>query len=93
MFEVCINIYFLETKERWIGGIYDWSQDHWKWAKSGRTIRYNNFETIPHFDNENDHWKCLALSPSMDYKWTVHSCLQKKLFVCESKLQPQCKDI
>lgn len=83
----------LETNERWIGGIYDWNQDEWKWATSGRKIRYNKFETTPHFDNEHDHWQCMALDPSVNYKWTANSCLQKKHFVCETKLQPECRNI
>lgn len=83
--------FFLEAKERWIGGIYDWNHDHWRWASSGRKIRYNKFERIPHFDNEqDDHWQCIALDPNINYKWAAHSCLQKKNFICESKPQPEC---
>ncbi|KAF0762929.1 snaclec coagulation factor IX/factor X-binding protein subunit B [Aphis craccivora] len=83
-----------ETKERWIGGIYDWSQDQWKWAASGRKIRYNRFETIQNFNNNrNDQWQCLSLDPSIDYKWNAQSCLQKKNFICETKPQPECVNI
>lgn len=87
-----IYLFISETNERWIGGIYDFSQNHWKWAKSGRQIQYNNFETIPHFNKEEDHWKCITLNPSINFKWTAHSCLQKKYFLCESKLQPECEN-
>lgn len=83
----------LETKERWIGGIYDWMQNQWKWASSGRKIRYNKFNITPHFSNEQDPWQCIVLDPNIDYKWTAHSCLQKKYFVCETKIQPECSNI
>lgn len=87
-------MYILEANERWIGGIYDWRQDQWKWATSGHKIRYNKFKTVPHFDNElDDHWQCIALDPNIDYKWTTFSCLQKKHFVCETKPYPECINI
>lgn len=79
----------LEIKEIWIGGIHDWNQDQWKWATSGRKIRYNNFEKMPHFD-QNDSLMCMALDPSIDYKWVARNCLQRNHFICETKPQPEC---
>lgn len=83
----------LETEERWIGGIYDWINDQWKWAATGHKIQYNKFERIPHFDNvQDDHWQCIAINPNIDFTWTSNTCLQKKYFICESKPQPECID-
>lgn len=42
---------------------------------------------------ENDHWQCIALDPSFEYKWTVHSCLQEKYYVCKIKPRPICINI
>lgn len=74
--------------------MYDWKQDQWKWAASGQTIRFNRFETMPSYGSEeNDHWQCIALNPNCEYKWTAHSCLQKKYFVCKTKPRPMCTNI
>ncbi|XP_025418715.1 snaclec coagulation factor IX/factor X-binding protein subunit B-like isoform X2 [Sipha flava] len=61
-----------EIKERWIGGLYDWNQDQWKWATSGRKIQYNHFEKIPYFD-QNDKFMCMAIDPNINYKWTARN--------------------
>lgn len=88
-------MYFvLETRERWIGGVYDWKQEQWKWAASGQTIRFNKFGTMPSLGKEeNDHWQCIALDPNFEYKWTAYSCLQEKYYVCKTKPRPICINI
>lgn len=55
-------------------------------------MRYQNFKKIPHFENpQDDHWKCAAINPKIDCRWTAHNCIEKKHYVCEAKPQPECK--
>lgn len=52
-------------RERWLGGIYDWERNVWKWALSGNIIRYKNFSPNHTISEDQLRWHCLTMDPQL----------------------------
>lgn len=70
--------------ERWIGGIWNWEQKRWVWGGTGRKLRYQGFSRKDNGDND---WHCIAMDPTVFYRWKSESCLKRKHFICELPLR------
>lgn len=56
----------LGTEERWIGGIYDWKQQQWKWVGSQKPMQYKDFYYEK--SGNGSAWECIVLDPKNQYK-------------------------
>ncbi|XP_050541693.1 killer cell lectin-like receptor subfamily B member 1A isoform X2 [Daktulosphaira vitifoliae] len=80
-----------ETNERWIGGIYDWWRNEWKWANSGHKISNYQLNNIVNSMNPpQNYWQCLTINPKNNFKWNIQSCLKENYYICQTKFQPMC---
>ncbi|XP_063913697.1 secretory phospholipase A2 receptor-like isoform X2 [Zophobas morio] len=76
---------FTEKHERWIGGIFDWKQQKWKWAMSGRVIRYKHFAKEALVTSKNNTHHCITLDPEFDNLWNSKNRLEEKHYICQAK--------
>ncbi|KAJ3656296.1 hypothetical protein Zmor_015383 [Zophobas morio] len=74
-----------EKHERWIGGIFDWKQQKWKWAMSGRVIRYKHFAKEALVTSKNNTHHCITLDPEFDNLWNSKNRLEEKHYICQAK--------
>ncbi|CAH1368182.1 unnamed protein product [Tenebrio molitor] len=74
-----------EKHERWIGGIYDWKQKKWKWAMSGRSIKYKNFANPDWVAGQNNTHHCITLDPELKHLWNSKNRLEDKHYICQAK--------
>lgn len=73
--------------ERWIGGLYDWKQTSWKWA-SGKPLTYEaSLAVNESTDKSQLRWHCLFMDPQKSYKWNAANCMEKKHFICHTKIK------
>lgn len=68
--------------ERWIGGIYNWQKMTWEWGVTGAKMDFQNFGR-PQFSQSKYAWHCITIDPSLKYRWSPRSCVERKHFVCE----------
>ncbi|KAK9869650.1 hypothetical protein WA026_003397 [Henosepilachna vigintioctopunctata] len=73
------------TKERWLGGMYNWKQMKWLWAASGKPLTYQGFANQNFTENQN--WHCIVMDPALDYKWNTKPCIEKKPYICHKKAE------
>nr|XP_022908892.1 lithostathine-like [Onthophagus taurus] len=74
----------IQHVERWIGARYNWEKKKWQWAESGKLLNYTGFENTPQDTNA---WQCIILDPKYYYRWNSKSCLEKKHFICQTRLK------
>lgn len=55
-----------EPLERWLGGVFDWGKQSWKWAASGKPLQFNGFGESQ--KEENLRWQCIIMDPSIGYR-------------------------
>ncbi|RZB40371.1 uncharacterized protein BDFB_007249, partial [Asbolus verrucosus] len=79
-----LNGNFTEKHERWIGGIYDWKQRKWKWAMSGRPLRYKHFARAA-LENTNHTQHCITLDPQYKHLWNSRNRLERKHYICQAR--------
>lgn len=72
--------------ERWIGGIWDWQQHCWMWGETGTPLKYQGFPRKGRRSGDNT-WHCIAMDPTIAYRWKSASCLERKHYVCETPLK------
>ncbi|CAH0556482.1 unnamed protein product [Brassicogethes aeneus] len=77
-----------EMLDRWLGAKYDWRQKTWIWAASGKSLAFENFynSTIK-VKEENLDWHCIFADPDYGYRWNYGNCLNKKYFICHTKIK------
>ncbi|XP_017762859.1 PREDICTED: uncharacterized protein LOC108552708 [Eufriesea mexicana] len=70
--------------ERWIGGIFNWQQMAWEWGVTGEKVVFQNFG-VPQTNHSKQQyaWHCITINPTMKYKWSPQSCVERKHYVCE----------
>ncbi|XP_050485275.1 uncharacterized protein LOC126870998 isoform X1 [Bombus huntii] len=70
--------------ERWIGGIYNWQQMAWEWGVTGEKVVFQNFG-LPQSNHSKQQyaWHCITIDPTLRYKWSPRSCVERKHYVCE----------
>ncbi|XP_017769325.1 PREDICTED: lymphocyte antigen 75-like isoform X2 [Nicrophorus vespilloides] len=73
----------LVPSEWWLGGNYDWEQDTWKWAASGRVIKNSQ---IRKKRGKHLNWHCIILDPSRRYRWDSKKCTEKYNYICQKKV-------
>lgn len=77
--------YYVPAKlERWIGGIYNWQQMAWEWGVTGEKVVFQNFG-LPQSNHSKQQyaWHCITIDPTLRYKWSPRSCVERKHYVCE----------
>lgn len=77
--------YYIPAKlERWIGGIYNWQQMAWEWGVTGEKVVFQNFG-LPQSNHSKQQyaWHCITIDPTLRYKWSPRSCVERKHYVCE----------
>lgn len=92
------SCYFLISAllERWIGGIWDWEQKCWVWGETGTPLKYQGFTRKSRNNGQDNRWHCIAMDPTVLYRWKSASCLEKKHYICETKLRnigPKTNDV
>ncbi|XP_026668682.1 perlucin-like, partial [Ceratina calcarata] len=70
--------------ERWIGGIFNWQQMAWEWGVTGQKMVFQNFG-LPQSNHSKQQyaWHCVTIDPTLKYKWSPRSCVERKHYVCE----------
>lgn len=56
-----------EKHERWIGGIFNWRQDRWMWAMSGKPVKYQHFTEDALLATQNHTQHCITLDPQHNH--------------------------
>ncbi|XP_076163859.1 uncharacterized protein LOC143144877 [Ptiloglossa arizonensis] len=70
--------------ERWIGGIFNWQKMAWEWGVTGEKMVFQNFGRPQSNQSKQEYaWHCITIDPSLKYKWSPRSCVERKHFVCE----------
>ncbi|KAG5875045.1 hypothetical protein JTB14_022027 [Gonioctena quinquepunctata] len=78
----------LDPVERWLGGVYDWVNSSWKWAASGKPLSYNGMvKSGKEETKEILQWHCLIMDPALEYRWSSRECVEKKHYICHTKLK------
>lgn len=56
---------FQEKHDRWIGAMYDWKSNQWKWAVSGKTLKYKGFakDVLKNRSNDSLAWNAIYMDP------------------------------
>ncbi|KAL3282702.1 hypothetical protein HHI36_005875 [Cryptolaemus montrouzieri] len=90
------NSQSLGKNNRWIGGKYDWKNERWVWAETGKPISLKTFaRNVP--DKRFLQWTCIVVAPNRMNKWALKSCLQPNQFICQKKpkrpIRPKTFDI
>ncbi|XP_076663713.1 uncharacterized protein LOC143366481 [Andrena cerasifolii] len=70
--------------ERWIGGIFNWKNMAWEWGVTGEEMVFQNFGK-PQSDQTKQQyaWHCVTIDPTLKYKWSPRSCVDRKYYICE----------
>ncbi|KYB27520.1 secretory phospholipase A2 receptor isoform X2 [Tribolium castaneum] len=76
---------FTGNHERWLGGIFDWKQQKWKWAMSGKAIRYKNFAKEALVGQKNNTHHCITIDPYYNNLWNSKNRLEEKHYICQAK--------
>lgn len=70
--------------ERWIGGIFNWQQMGWEWGVTGEKVVFQNFGKPQTEQSKQQYaWHCITIDPSLKYKWSPRSCVERKHYICE----------
>ncbi|XP_031837847.1 uncharacterized protein LOC116429246 [Nomia melanderi] len=70
--------------ERWIGGIFNWQKSAWQWGVTGEEMVFQNFGRPQTNQSKQQYaWHCITIDPTLKYKWSPRSCIERKHFVCE----------
>ncbi|KAJ8920834.1 hypothetical protein NQ315_015626, partial [Exocentrus adspersus] len=78
---------FIEKHDRWIGGMYDWKNNQWKWAMTGKPLKYKGFAkaVLKKRGGENLAWNTIFMDPSLGHRWNADKGTQKKHYICQVK--------
>nr|CAH7757448.1 unnamed protein product [Callosobruchus chinensis] len=78
---------FIEKQPRWIGALYDWKSDKWKWALTGQPLTYNGIpdSILRNAPPDAFEWKAIFMDPKMDNQWNADTQTKKKRFICQVK--------
>ncbi|CAB3242898.1 unnamed protein product [Arctia plantaginis] len=74
-------------ESRWIGGIYDYGAQSWRWGGDLRKMHYQSFSKMKRMSPEELKWHCIAMVPELAYRWSPRSCIEPRLYICQTKLQ------
>lgn len=70
--------------ERWIGGIFNWQQMAWEWGVTGEKMVFQSFGKMELGGRSKKYaWHCIIMDPTLKYKWSARSCMERKHYVCE----------
>ncbi|XP_014467827.1 PREDICTED: uncharacterized protein LOC106740877 isoform X2 [Dinoponera quadriceps] len=69
--------------ERWIGGIFNWQQKAWEWGVTGEKMVFQSFGKLEPGKSEKFAWHCIIMDPTLKYKWSAKSCVERKHYICE----------
>ncbi|KAI4466230.1 c-type lectin domain-containing protein [Holotrichia oblita] len=82
-----INRFQRNTEKRWIGGYFDYVNNLWKWAASGRALPV---QPVVLTDLK---WSCVLWDPHQTERWTSETCLTPMYYMCQSNATPVEKKI
>lgn len=77
----------IERTERWIGGIYDYQAQAWKWGGELKEMRYQSFSKMQKLRPENLMWHCISMVPDLLYRWAPRKCVDPRQYICQTKLR------
>ncbi|XP_076233269.1 lithostathine-2 isoform X2 [Calliopsis andreniformis] len=70
--------------ERWIGGIFNWQKMAWEWGVTGEEMVFQNFGKPQTGQPKQQYaWHCVTIDPTLNYKWSPRSCVERKYYVCQ----------
>ncbi|XP_032674772.1 uncharacterized protein LOC116845786 isoform X2 [Odontomachus brunneus] len=69
--------------ERWIGGIFNWQQKAWEWGVTGEKMVFQSFGKLEPGKSDKFAWHCIIMDPTLKYKWSAKSCVERKHYICE----------
>lgn len=69
--------------ERWIGGIFNWQQKAWEWGVTGEKMVFQSFGKPDSGKSDRFAWHCIIMDPTLKYKWSAKSCVERKHYICE----------
>ncbi|XP_055847165.1 trichohyalin isoform X2 [Episyrphus balteatus] len=73
-----------DTDEIWIGATFDWHINTWQWSISGKNLSYDAFSRLD--PEQNLEYHCAVLNPSLKYRWSARSCVDKHRYICQHKM-------
>lgn len=86
LLRIFLNSNFVPSRERWIGGIYDWKKKQWKWARTGQLIRYKGFlKDILNRKSKSLAWSAIIYDPSVENQWNIRNAWEEKFYICQVK--------
>ncbi|XP_018006861.1 collectin-12 [Hyalella azteca] len=76
-----LSMHAMTRLNRWIGGIYDWSQEEWVWGGSGDVMHYRGFLKEA---TQSRRWQCAYMAPELYYRWQRTQCTHTMHYICEA---------
>ena len=56
----------------------------WEWGVTGEKVGFQNFGVPQSNDSKQQYaWHCITIDPTLRYKWSPRSCVERKHYVCE----------
>lgn len=75
-----------DTDEIWIGATFDWHINTWQWSISGKNLSYDAFSRLDPESRKSLEYHCAVLNPSLKYRWSARSCVDKHRYICQHKM-------
>lgn len=75
-----------DKDEIWIGATFDWNVNTWQWSISGKNLTYDAFSRLDPKSSQNLEYHCAVFNPSLQYRWSARSCIDKHRYICQHKM-------
>ncbi|XP_052750392.1 uncharacterized protein LOC116413606 [Galleria mellonella] len=82
-----LNKHLVDSASRWIGGIYEYGSQSWKWGGELRQMHYQSFSKMKKLSPDELQWHCIAMMPELLYRWAPKNCFEPRKFICQTKLR------